>query len=159
MIKGRINLPESMDLASLDWQDHFQCYRQLPELEQYYNQHNSSIWQMFDESPQWVHELATLVPQDFSHHEVSVIQIPPGQTVPYHADKHYLLQKNYGEGETWRYLIMLEDWKMGHYFEIYNQPFVNWRAGDWIKIPRSEWHLAGNMGMEPFFSAQVTVKI
>ena len=74
------------------------------------------------------------------------------------ADKHYLLQKSHGVGDTYRYLIFLEDWQSGHYFEIYNQPLVAWRRGDWIKFHRDEWHLAGNMGTRPFFSAQVTVK-
>lgn len=158
MIKGHIDLPKNMDLSALNWQEYFSCYKQMPIMEKYYTDYNSSIWQMFNESPDWVHNLAKLVPQDFDFHEVSITQIPPGQTVPYHQDKHYILQKNYGKGDTWRYLIMLEDWKMGHYFEIHNKPFVEWYAGDWIKIHRSEWHLAGNMGIDPFYSAQITVK-
>ena len=113
---------------------------------------------MFDESPAWVHDLATQVPQDFVAHEVSVINIPPGQTIPYHLDYHYLLQRNHGQGDTWRYLIFLEDWRRGHYFEVQNEPVIKWRRGDWIKFHRNDWHLAGNMGTEPFYSAQVTVK-
>lgn len=159
MISGKLTLPSDMDISLLDFVDYFQCYQQTPEVEQYYTKENSSIWQMFhDESPQWVHKLATLVPQDFVNSVVSVINIPPGQTIPYHKDKHYLLQQQYGQGDTWRYLIMLEDWKMGHYFEINGQPYTKWHAGDWIKFPQAEWHLAGNMGIEPFYSAQVTVK-
>ena len=147
------------EIKSLKFKDYFQCYQQVPETKKYYTKENSSIWQMFDEdSPDWVHSLATQVPQDFTNSVVSVINIPPGQTIPYHYDKHYLLQKKYGQGETWRYLIMLEDWKKGHYFEIEDQPYVKWRAGDWVKIPQSAWHLAGNMGTDPFYSAQVTVK-
>ena len=160
MISGHISLNVSNDeIKTLKFKDHFQCYQQVPETEKYYTKENSSIWQMFDEdSPDWVHSLATQVPQDFTNSVVSVINIPPGQTIPYHCDKHYLLQKKYGQGETWRYLIMLEDWKKGHYFEIEDQPYVKWRAGDWVKIPQSAWHLAGNMGTDPFYSAQVTVK-
>lgn len=160
MISGHITLDISADnLKSLDFKDHFQCYQQIPEVEKYYTKENSSIWQMFDEeSPQWLHDLTEKVPQDFSHSIVSVINIPPGQTIPYHVDKHYLLQKQYGQGDTWRYLIMLEDWKSGHYFEIENIPYIQWRAGDWIKIHREDWHIAGNMGLEPFYSAQITVK-
>lgn len=160
MINGHIPLRVSSDeIRALKFEDYFQCYQQVPETEKYYTKENSSIWQMFDdESPLWVHELSTQVPQDFTQSVVSVINIPPGQTIPYHIDKHYLLQKEYGTGETWRYLIMLEDWKRGHYFEIEDEPYVKWQAGDWVKIPRSAWHLAGNMGTEPFYSAQVTVK-
>jgi len=159
MITGKLTLPSNMCLDLLTFKNYFQCYQQVPETEKYYTKENSSIWQIYDEdSPDWVHSLATQVPQDFTNSVVSVINIPPGQTIPYHCDKHYLLQKKYGQGETWRYLIMLEDWKKGHYFEIEDQPYVKWRAGDWVKIPQSAWHLAGNMGTDPFYSAQVTVK-
>ena len=159
MITGNLTLPSDMCLNLLSFKDHFQCYQQVPETVKYYTKENSSIWQMFDEEcPQWIHDLSKMVPQDFDHSVVSVINIPPGQTIPLHVDKHYILQKQYGEGNTWRYLIMLEDWKSGHYFEYNNQPLVNWKAGDYIKIPRDQWHLAGNMGIHPFYSAQVTVK-
>jgi len=159
MLQGQINIDiTEQDLESIEFHDYSQCYQQLPEIKEYYNKHNSSIWQKFEDSPGWVHALSKIIPQDFTHHEVSVIKLPPGQTIPYHRDKHYLLQKNYGVGETWRYLIFLEDWKNGHYFEIYGTPIVKWQRGDWIKFHRNEWHLAGNMGIVPFYSAQITVK-
>lgn len=158
MTTGRLLLPDHMDLSALEFNDYFQCYQQTPEVEKYYIKENSSIWQILDNNPGWVHELAKRVPRDFSHHEVSIIKIEPGNTVPYHVDKHYILQQNHGPGDTWRYLIFLEDWKMGHYFEVHDKPVVEWKAGDWIKFHRTDWHLAGNMGIEPFFSAQVTVK-
>jgi len=160
VINGNIDFNiNELDLKALEFTDYFACYRQTFETEKYYTAENSSIWQMFhEESPQWVHNLATKLPQDFEHHVVSVINIPPGQTVPYHKDKHYMLQKEYGIGDTWRYLIFLEDWKAGHYFEVENEPFVKWKAGDWLKFHQSEWHLGGNMGIDPFYSAQVTVK-
>ena len=157
MISGNIILPTSMNLSSLQWQDRYQCYQQTPEIQKYYTEHNSSIWQMFDDSPDWVHELADLVPPDFINHVVSVIQINPGQTIPLHQDRHYILQKKFGAGDTWRYLIFLEEWQTGHYFEIQGIPVVSWRAGDYIKFHRSQWHLAGNMGTHPFYSAQITV--
>jgi len=157
MIAGRISLPDSMDLSALDWQDRCQCYQQTDQVQRFYTAENSSIWQMFDESPVWVHELAKLVPQDFQNHVVSVIRIDPGQTIPWHQDKHYILQQKFGPGETWRYLIFLEDWRSGHYFQLGDQPVVQWRCGDYIKFHRRQWHLGGNMGTEPFYSAQITV--
>jgi len=157
MITGRIDLPHDMDLSALQWQDYSQCY-QPPGSGSYYTAHNSSIWQMFDESPAWVHDMAQRIPQDFDHHVVSVIKIDPGNTIPLHQDRHYILQQKYGSGDTWRYLIFLQDWQRGHYFEIFDQPVIQWRAGDWIKFHRNDWHLAGNMGLTAFYSAQITVK-
>ena len=51
----------------------------------------------------------------------------------------------------------MEDWKSGHYYEVHEQPFTKWRKGDWVKFGIDDWHLAGNMGEYPFYSAQVTV--
>lgn len=160
MIEGHIDLSiGKSELDALKFTDYFACYTQTPETELYYTPENSSIWQMFhEESPEWVHDLSKQIPQDFEHYVVSVINIPPGQTIPYHKDKHYMLQKQYGVGDTWRYLIFLEDWKPGHYFEIYNRPYTKWQAGNWIKFHQRDWHIAANVGFEPFYSAQVTVK-
>ena len=156
---GHIELDISQqDLQKLAFIDLLPCYRQLAEIEKYYNQNNSSVWQMLDESPAWVHELARKIPQDFDHNVVSVTRLDPGQIIPLHRDRHAVLQENHGDGDTWRYLIFLQDWKNGHYFEIENSPKVKWQAGDWIKFHRSHWHLAANSGWEPFYSVQVTVK-
>ena len=152
----KIDIPLAQ-LENIRFEDYFTCYTQYEKLERYYTEHNSSIWQMFEESPDWVHNLANLIPQDFEHHVVSVIKIDPGQTIPHHVDKHFKLKQEHGEGESYRYLIFLEDWKRGHYYEVHDQPFVKWRKGDWVKFGIDDWHLAGNMGDEPFYSAQVTV--
>ena len=151
-----ISIPKAQ-LDNIRFEDYFQCYQQYEALEEYYNEHNSSIWQMFEESPQWVHDFANKIPQGFEHHVVSVIKILPGNTIPHHVDKHFKLKQEHGEGESYRYLIFLEDWKRGHYYEVHDQPFVKWRKGDWVKFGIDDWHLAGNMGDEPFYSAQVTV--
>ena len=45
----------------------------------------------------------------------------------------------------------------GHYYEVHDQPFVKWKKGDWVKFGIDDWHLAGNMGEYPFYSAQITV--
>ena len=158
IVHGKINIDVTAEqLIDLKFLDYLPCYKQLAEMEKYYTPHNSSVWQILDEAPAWVHDLSVKIPQDFDHNVVSVIKLDPGQVIPLHRDRHAVLQEKHGEGDTWRYLIFLENWKNGHYFEINNQPVVNWRAGDWIKFHRSQWHLAGNSGWEPFYSVQVTV--
>tara|TARA_A100001011_G_scaffold136693_1_gene144143 strand:+ start:8941 stop:9432 length:492 start_codon:yes stop_codon:yes gene_type:complete len=152
----KIDIPHAQ-LENIRYEDYFQCYQQYDKIEKYYTKHNSSIWQMFEESPDWVHNLATKLPQDFDHHVVSTIKVEPGQTIPHHVDKHFKLKQEHGDGISHRYLIFLEDWKRGHYYEVHDQPFTKWRKGDWVKFGIDDWHLAGNMGDEPFYSAQVTV--
>ena len=65
-------------LENIRYDDYFQCYKQY-EIEKYYTEHNSSIWQMFDESPQWVHDLSKKIPQDWDECVVSTIKIDPGK--------------------------------------------------------------------------------
>jgi hypothetical protein len=160
MNNGHLDLTITLaELDALDFYDYFQCYQQTDETQLYYNKNNSSIWQMFDEAPEWVHDLSKKIPQVFDHHVVSVIKILPGNTIPLHKDYHYKLrtQHNVQSGLSYRYLVFLEDWKSGHYFELENKPIIGWKAGDWIRFSNEEWHIAGNMGVEPFYTAQVTV--
>lgn len=150
-------------LDQVQFQEVHECYRQYSQLDNYYHKQNSSIWQMFDDHcPEWVQQTARqllLLPDEqLSYHVVSIIKIDPGNTVPNHVDAHFKVQEKFGIGDTARYLIMLEDWKIGHYYEIHAQPYTKWRAGDWVKFGPGDWHLAGNMGDEPFYSMQVTVK-
>lgn len=160
---GHLDIDVSLDkLLQLEFHDLHECYRQYEQLDKYYNKHNSSIWQMFDDNcPEWTWEIAQrllALLNDSSNYVVSIVRIDPGNTIPNHVDAHFMVQQKYGEGKTSRYLIMLEDWRSGHYYEIHNQPYVKWRAGDWTKFGSEDWHLAGNMGDEPFYSMQVTVK-
>lgn len=159
IVHGQININVTANqLTNLKFTDYLPCYRQLTATEKFYNQNNSSVWQILDEAPMWVHDLSKKIPQDFNNHVVSVTKLDPGQIIPLHKDRHAVLQEKYGKGDTWRYLIFLENWKNGHYFEIDDQPIIKWQAGNWIKFHRSLWHLAGNCGLEPFYTVQVTVK-
>lgn len=144
------------DLDNINFVDCQTCYRQYDALEKYYNEHNSKVWQMFEDSPNYIHDLANKVPQGFKHHVVSVIRIDPGNTIPNHLDKHYKLKEEFGDGEINRFLVFLEDWKKGHYFEVQDQPYIKWRRGDWVSFGPIDWHLAGNMGDQPLYCAQVT---
>ena len=94
MIKyGHIDIDIPLaQLENIKYDDYFQCYQQTPQVEKYYTKHNSSIWQMFDESPDWVHNLSKKIPQDWDNCVVSTIKIDPGQTIPNHCDKHYILK-------------------------------------------------------------------
>lgn len=156
---GKINLDiKSDDLNSLVFTDYQKCYTQYKTLEKYYNEYNSSVYQMFDEDvPMWAKELVNKISYSFKHYVVSLIKINPGQTVPHHLDKHFKIKEKYGDGKTDRFLIFLENWKRGHYFEIQDQPYIKWNCGDWVKFGPDDWHIGGNMGDEPLYLAQITV--
>lgn len=84
----------------------------------------------------------------------------PGTMLPNHIDKY----KNYAkifnligeENRIKRALVFLEDWQSGHYFELNGSPYLNWRAGD-IQIWNNDTpHAAGNMGIVPRYTLQIT---
>lgn len=147
------------DYSSLKFSDLQPCYRQKLEQEQYYNEHNSSVYQMFEEEiPDDVK--CTIIDQlapSWRKSSFSVIRIDPGNTVPEHIDTFFKVRSQFNEiVHPYRYLILLEDWKSGHYLEIAGAPIVSWKAGDTYILTEDLWHIGGNMGNEPFYSAQYT---
>lgn len=55
-----------------------------------------------------------------------------------------------------RALLLLEDWKSGHYLEVDSHPYVNWRAGDVVQWMYSTPHMAANLGLEDRYTLQIT---
>ena len=55
-----------------------------------------------------------------------------------------------------RALLLLEDWKPGHYLEVAGQPYVNWAAGKTVEWYYDTPHMAANLGLEPRYSLQIT---
>jgi ectoine hydroxylase-related dioxygenase (phytanoyl-CoA dioxygenase family) len=58
--------------------------------------------------------------------------------------------------QVWRCIIFLEGWKSGHYFEINGAAHMNWRAGDYVLWNNDVPHFAGNFGLEPRYTMQIT---
>ena len=83
-----------------------------------------------------------------------------GTVMPVHRDlyKRYIELFNLQgrERSIRRALVLLEDWKPGHYLEVDGVPYVNWKAGQ-----TSEWvydapHMAANIGLEDRYTLQIT---
>jgi len=53
-------------------------------------------------------------------------------------------------------LVLLEDWKSGHYLEAMNKPVVNWHAGQVVEWTYDTPHMAANIGLEPRYTLQIT---
>ena len=157
MIKfGKVNIDITLDFNSINFSEPFACYTQTDKTKLHYTPHNSSIQQVFEDTPSWLGELQDQLPHKFDNIFPSIIKINPGNTVPYHVDKHYKLKEKYGDGESYRFVIFLEDWDKGHYFEIHNRPYTLWSKGDWVMFGIDDWHLAGNMGEDPFYVGKIT---
>ena len=119
-----------------------------------YTKDNSMYYQCFDFSDE-IHEFCKTL---FPRYSVSMFKQPPGQTLPEHEDTFFKFAKTHDVDpyKCCRVNIFLEDWQSGHYFEINENPVLQWKRGDAIIIERNELHLSGNMGMTVKYTMQVT---
>lgn len=80
--------------------------------------------------------------------------------MPNHSDlyKRYIELFNLqGKEQTIRRaLVLLEDWKSGHYLEAIGEPIVNWVAGTVVEWPYDTPHMAANIGLEDRYTLQIT---
>jgi hypothetical protein len=83
-----------------------------------------------------------------------------GTVMPVHSDlyRRYVELFDLGGREHLirRALLLLEDWKSGHYLEVMDQPIVGWKAGHVVEWPYDTPHMAANIGLEPRYTLQIT---
>ena len=87
-------------------------------------------------------------------------RMPTGTVMPVHSDlyKRYieLFDLQGREHTIRRALLLLEDWKSGHYLEVAGKPFVDWRAGTVVEWTYDTPHMAANLGPTPRYTLQIT---
>jgi hypothetical protein len=83
-----------------------------------------------------------------------------GTVMPVHIDlyKRYieLFDLQGREHTIKRAVVLLEDWKPGHYLEVEGSPYVNWQAGDTVEWTYSAPHAAANIGLQDRYTLQIT---
>ena len=91
---------------------------------------------------------------------IAFYRMTTGTVMPVHNDlyKRYIeLFKLEGqEHRIRRALVLLEDWRPGHYLEVDSKPYVSWRAGDTVEWAYDEPHSAANIGLEDRYTLQIT---
>ena len=91
---------------------------------------------------------------------VAYYRMRTGTVMPVHSDlyKRYIeLFDLQGKEQTIRRaLILLEDWKSGHYLEVMGSPVVDWTAGTVIEWTYDTPHMAANIGLENRYTLQIT---
>ena len=82
----------------------------------------------------------------------------PGYVSPEHKDhfKYYVDYFGHDRQKVRRKIVFLEDWKSGHYFQLRDKPFVQWKQGDWVEWGCDDLHLGGNFGKETRYTLQIT---
>jgi hypothetical protein len=87
-------------------------------------------------------------------------RMPTGTVMPVHQDlyKRYIELFNLQGQETSirRALVLLEDWKPGHYLEVAGEPYVKWQAGTTVDWIYDAPHMAANIGLEDRYTLQIT---
>ena len=95
-------------------------------------------------------------------HDVGIAfyRMPTGTVLPVHSDlyKRYVEVFNLQgrEHTIHRAIILLEDWKSGHYLELMGNPIVNWKAGQVVEWAYDAPHMAANIGLEDRYTLQIT---
>lgn len=106
--------------------------------------------------PKWtdkLHGAFNLTGQTYTFYKMQTLEI-----MPTHIDRYKKYIELTGTSPVWirRVLIMLEDWKPGHYLEIDNTGITNWRAGDYFVWENYVPHAASNIGTEDRYTLQIT---
>ena len=83
-----------------------------------------------------------------------------GTVMPVHSDlysRYIEIFNLQGQEHTiYRALVLLEDWKSGHYLELSGTPVVNWVAGTVAEWQYDAPHMAANIGLESRYTLQIT---
>lgn len=91
---------------------------------------------------------------------IAFYRMTTGTVMPVHSDlyRRYIeLFDLQGQEHTIRRaLMLLEDWKPGHYLEVVGKPYVNWRAGDTVEWSYDAPHSAANIGLADRYTLQIT---
>lgn len=146
--------------------------RQLPYVKQPVSDEEITTWQsqgydyiksftgsMYDSRnpmPEFVERLKTMLPfknMTFTFYRMKTLEI-----MPTHSDHYNTYRKIFSAPykDVRRVLIMLEDWKPGHYLEIDGEGVVNWIAGDYFVWENDVPHAASNIGIDDRYTLQIT---
>lgn len=124
--------------------------------EKYVKSYTGSMYDNRNPMPEWIDRLENafgLFNQSYTFYRMDTCEIMPA-----HSDhfRTYCRLNDAEPDQVWRAVMMLEDWKPGHYFELGGVGYVNWKAGDWFKWQGDIPHAASNIGVEPRYTIQIT---
>jgi hypothetical protein len=125
-----------------------------------YDHVKSFTGQMYDNRnpmPDWIQNFKglfyTYKNMTFTFYKMSTLEI-----MPPHSDHYRTYRKMFDAKyeNVHRILVMLEDWKPGHYLEIDGNGISNWVAGDYFIWKSDCSHAAANIGVEDRYTLQIT---
>lgn len=125
-----------------------------------YSENNTRSWKTTNFDPKitfsWENLILRELPLD--HAILAVHRQDPGQVLPWHQDRFFMLRRLYPDDKRpiYRFLMFMEDWKIGHILEIENTILSNWKKGDVIVWHPGTLHLSANVGLEKKWTCNIT---
>jgi hypothetical protein len=128
-----------------------------------YDYIKSFTGKMFDSRnpmPDWVDKFGSKF-TDFKNLTYTFYKMSTLEIMPTHSDHYrtYMRLFNTEAKNICRILVMLEDWKPGHYLEIDQVGIVNWQAGDYFIWHNDCPHAASNIGIQDRYTLQITAEL
>lgn len=133
-----------------------QEWKQLGYDENNVKSFTGSMYDSRNPMPDWIDfikQVFGLYNQTYTFYRMDTLEI-----MPVHSDhfRTYCRLNDCTPDQVYRVVVMLEDWKPGHYFEMNGVGHVNWKAGDWFKWKGDVPHAASNIGPESRYTLQIT---
>jgi hypothetical protein len=127
----------------------------------YHNKICGDLCDMRHRLPVWADRFITIYTElGWKDIGLAFYRMPTGTVMPVHQDlyRRYveLFDLQGREHTIKRALLLLEDWKSGHYLEVDGRAYTNWRAGDVVEWVYNTPHMAANLGLEDRYSLQIT---
>lgn len=124
-----------------------------------YSQQSAEILQAFGEEVPCKDQFMQAV--GAKQGSISLIYLEPGQVIPVHSDNFYKLRQEYNISinQCLRYLIFLEEWKLGHFVEFNERCITKWQKGDVWKFDYTSEHYAVNASQFNFVTCQVNTYV
>jgi len=106
--------------------------------------------------PDWVWKIARSL--NLNNPGFVFYRMDTNDIMPTHVDhfERYCAVFEIPRSKVKRAVVFLEDWKIGHYFDIANKAVVNYNAGSYVVWDCDEPHFAANIGVEPRYTLQIT---
>lgn len=115
------------------------------------------LYDMRFPEPEWMQHFRHWLPMQ--HFSWSIYRMPPGTVLPEHSDTYKKFREIYAIPDSAvirRYVVFLENWQSGHYFEIDSAPVVNWICGKGVFWHDDVPHIAANLGKSHRYTLQIT---
>jgi len=125
-----------------------------------YTEHNTKIWKSTNQVQRlvfkWQQRLIDQLPLD--NPIVTLTRQDPGQILPWHYDRHFMLKNLYPDDKRMiaRILVFMQDWKIGHVLQIHDDLLVKWKKGQAVIWHPDTYHVSANIGLETKWTCNIT---